>query len=223
MRGAGLVVAGNEYLRLAAMNYGAQRVVIVPTVIDMEKYVPADSDKRSDYFTIGWIGSPITFKYLPYLRPVLEEIASQYKIRVKLIGLKTGIGLPDGVEELIPWTEENEAEHIRSFDVGIMPLEDNIWERGKCGYKLIQYMGCSVPVIGTPIGVNDSLIRDGFNGFKATSLEEWKRGLVFMITHPQERKEMGLNGRNFVEQNYSLQKYREVWLDLLKGRGSAFR
>ena len=217
MRYASVVVAGNDYIREYAERHGARNVIVIPTVIDLKKYTVRDYESTAQLFTIGWIGSPITAKYLPTLRPVLTSLSLRYKLRIMIVGANAPIGIPSAEEELIRWREEEEISCIRCFDVGIMPLEDNIWERGKCGYKLIQYMGCGIPVVGTPIGVNESIIESGKNGFQAAGLKEWEHHLEFLITHPEERKKMGLYGRAFVEEKFSLQIFQVRWLEILRG------
>lgn len=215
MRYSTLVTAGNSYIANKAARAGAESIVILPTVIDLAKY-QTKNYLPSSPFTIGWIGSPITRKYLTFLKPVFEKLSGEFEIRLKLLGASEGLSLP-GIEQVIRWTEEEEASVIQSFNVGIMPLEDNIWERGKCGYKLIQYMGCGVPVVGTPIGVNNEIIIDGWNGFKATTLEDWYNSLRLLIKNGIDyEREMGQNGRKHVEENYSLQMSQQKYLMLLK-------
>jgi glycosyltransferase involved in cell wall biosynthesis len=217
MRHAALVVAGNDYLKEKAVRAGAKEVVIIPTVIDVEKYQPKKL-KETAKFVIGWIGSPITAKYLPFLKDVFLDLAREHSIEVKLIGAGNELGIGE-IEKVLPWREEEEIAEISSFDVGIMPLEDNIWERGKCGYKLIQYMGCGLPVIGSPLGVNRTIIRPSWNGFQATTKQEWKAAFEKLLTNPELRRELGMNGRQLVENDYSLQRYQRVWLEVLSRVG----
>jgi len=213
MRLSTVVVAGNDYIRSRALAWGAKRVELIPTVIDMEKYDARGAD-TAGAFTIGWIGSPITFKYIHPLKPVFERLAASHDIQLKFIGANKGLGVP--YEELVPWQEIEEARQIRSFDVGIMPLEDNIWENGKCGYKLIQYMGSAVPVVGTPIGVNDTIIEEGINGYKATSLDEWYEQLEKLIrASAEERHRLGLQGREKVKRAFSLQVAQREWMRIM--------
>jgi len=213
MRFAGHVVVGNDYLKQKAIEAGANKITIIPTVIDISKYRLRTKRVMKD-FTIGWIGSPITAKYLDALVPILKSLAEKYPIRLKLIGANKSLGLV--IEELITWREADEADQINTFDVGIMPLEDNIWERGKCGYKLIQYMGCGVPVIGTPIGINAKLIIDGWNGFQATSLKDWETSLEHLIrSDATVLNQLGMHGRQLVEEQYSLQVYGKKYSEIL--------
>lgn len=214
MRNAVAVLAGNDYIKQRALHAGARNVLSIPTVIDIERY-SIKTYSKSNKFIIGWIGSPITHKYLAALRPVFQRLAAEFPIQLNLIGANSGIGLPH-LERIVPWREESEVEEIRRFNVGIMPLEDNIWERGKCGYKLIQYMGCGVPVIGTPIGVNLNMIVDGVNGFKAVALDDWYQSIRKIIVAGVEYEEkLGVAGRLIVEERYSLQAYREYYYNAI--------
>ncbi|MBL7863238.1 MAG: glycosyltransferase [Cyclobacteriaceae bacterium] len=215
MKYASVVVAGNDYIAAKARESGSSSVVVIPTVVDMERYV-SGLKKPDRPFTIGWIGSPITFKYLPRLVPVFEALAVKHRIKLAFIGSGRGLGLPNMEEEIIPWSEETEVSGIQKFDVGIMPLEDDYWERGKCGYKLIQYMGCGIPVIGSPVGVNEQIIKDGINGFKAGSLSEWEQRLEYLISNRHKAEEMGERGREIVTKDYSLQAFLKQWIGLLE-------
>ena len=145
-------------------------------------------------FTIGWIGSPGTSKYLMLIEDVLKELSIDKDFRINLIGAhKINI---NGVNiNYIKWDENTEVEEISKFDVGIMPLPDNPWERGKCGFKLIQYSSCNIPVIGSSIGVNKDIIINGVNGFQANSTDEW---IKYIRLFKQDKKlslKMGYNGR----------------------------
>lgn len=213
MRHSEQVVAGNSYLQQYSIMSGAKKTVLIPTVIDIDKY-PIKEHYSSEKVVIGWIGSPTSLKYLKALQPVLKELGSEYNIQLHIVGGKSLIGL-DGYESLIEWTETMETKLVQQFDIGIMPLENNAWERGKCGYKLIQYMGCALPVVGSPVGVNDELIEEGINGFKPRNFYEWKLALEQLIVDSDMRSKMGKAGRKLVEEKYSLQKARYKWVQLL--------
>ncbi len=209
INGANTVVAGNDYLALKAKEAGSKRTVIIPTVVDTNRYSIKEK-KKSGKFVIGWIGSPSTLKYVKMISPVLHQISSSYDVVIHLVGVKGGINLEN--QEIIEWSEETEITSIQNFDVGIMPLCDSPWEKGKCGYKLIQYMACGLPVVGSPIGVNNKLIKNGINGYKASTGEEWKSALEKLINSPELRTKMGLFGRRLVEEKYSLQKTSLSWV-----------
>jgi glycosyltransferase involved in cell wall biosynthesis len=204
MANANLVVAGNEYIAQRARQAGAKQIEIIPTVIDLDRYSSKTSGWNQADFNIGWIGSPATSIYLKPIQPVFENLAQTYHSRITLVGsgkLKLG-DLDLTIED---WHEQTEVENIQTFDVGIMPLDNTPWERGKCGIKLIQYMACALPVVGTPIGVNQEIIQHGVNGFHANSLSDWKDCLSKLATDRQLCHDMGAEGRLMVESKYCLQ------------------
>jgi glycosyltransferase involved in cell wall biosynthesis len=213
MRYASCVVAGNDYIMKKAKDSGATHIELIPTVVDLNRY-DVKKEFSKNILTIGWIGSPITSKYLHALLPIFKPLLDNRLIRLRLIGADRTFFVPEQIE-VIEWDEKTEANMISTFDIGIMPLEDSIWEKGKCGYKLIQYMACGIPVIGTPIGVNDTLIREGWNGWKALDLDDWKRVLENSLVERKSLETLGQNGRYLVEQKYSLQVYAKRWLTLL--------
>jgi glycosyltransferase involved in cell wall biosynthesis len=202
MAGATMVTAGNDYLASRAKAAGARRVMILPTVVDVRRYQTKQVCETTP-FTIGWIGSPTTVRYLQMLRESLSSLGGKREIRLVVIGAAME-PLPGIPVETLDWSEATEAELIRQFDVGVMPLFDELWERGKCGYKLIQYMACGLPVVASPVGVNREIVRHGVDGYLAASGQEWEKALMQLIDHPQLREEMGQMGRNKVEQHYSL-------------------
>jgi len=244
MKNAALVTAGNEYLAERARNAGAKNVEIIPTVIDLNRYymMPKEND---NVFTIGWIGAPTTAKYLKLVEPALkaffqdktqppkqpsqqtpskkpdQPISLDYPYpEAKLLIIGGGkIDLGDLPVVVRPWREETEAAEINEFDVGIMPLTDGPWERGKCGYKLIQYMACGIPVIASPVGVNKQIVKNGVNGFLAQHTQEWVDALNKIYDNPILKEKMGQQGRMDVEHKYSLQVVLPHLISLLKRFG----
>ncbi|MDI6774386.1 MAG: glycosyltransferase family 4 protein [Verrucomicrobiota bacterium] len=203
MKGAALVTAGNEYLAARARSAGAERVEIVPTVIDLNRYPPAP-ERPSHVFSIGWIGSPATARYLPTVQPALAQACAGVPARVVLVGsgpMDFG-AVPTEIHE---WTEAREVADVRSFDVGIMPLADNPWEKGKCSYKLIQYMACGKPVVASPVGHNMEVVQHGVNGYLAKTHDDWAQALTRLRVAPELRRRMGEAGRKRVESRYCLQ------------------
>jgi glycosyltransferase involved in cell wall biosynthesis len=202
MSSAALVTAGNGYLAERAIRAGAKQVEIVPTVVDTERYSEAPLSQEG-LVTIGWIGTPMTAKYLSFVESALYEVCADGAARVKLVGAGT-VSMPEFDTEICEWSEENEVTDIQSFDIGIMPLPDEPWERGKCGYKLIQYMACGKPVVASPVGVNPEIISDGRTGFLASGHNEWVSALRRLISDAGQRAQMGRFARQDVEARYSL-------------------
>ena len=203
MKNASVVIVGNRYLEAYATQAGSQEVVLIPTVIDLNRYLPR-APFQDDLFKVGWIGSPTTSKYLNLIKPVIEKLDKDGNICLILIGaghfeMK---GIPNCIYQ---WSESTEVAAISEFDVGIMPLPDNPWERGKCGYKLIQYMACGIPVVASPVGANKEIVEHGVNGFLAESKEEWLKALTMLRDNPDLRTIMGRAGREKVQNKYCLQ------------------
>lgn len=214
MQKASLVIAGNDYLAERARRAGAKRVECLPSVVDLERY-PMAPPSSQDIFTVGWIGSPPTAHYLKLVESALVEICKDDRARLVLVGSGhvelTGIPL-----EIRTWTEETEAADIETIDVGIMPLHDEAWERGKCGYKLIQYMACWRPVVASPVGANQQIIDNGVNGFFAKTTKDWVRALRALRENNELRYAMGKAARCKVETEYSLQVTAPRLLALLR-------
>ncbi|MCG7973272.1 MAG: glycosyltransferase family 4 protein, partial [Candidatus Thiodiazotropha taylori] len=146
---------------------------------------------------------PTTAGYLDLLREPLASVAQKHPVRLMVVGaqIEPIEGLP---VVCVDWSEAWEAELIRQFDVGVMPLADQLWEKGKCGYKLIQYMASALPVIASPIGVNREIVEHGVDGYLAEDAAAWESALIRLIESAPLRQEMGRIGRSKVEQHYSL-------------------
>lgn len=203
MAGAAAVICGNDYLADRARQAGAARVERLPTVVDADQYLFAPRPENSEP-VIGWIGSPMTAKYLQVIAPALAAVCADGKARIRLIG-SGPVDLPGVPVDVIPWSEATEVEEIRRFDVGVMPLPDTPWERGKCGFKLIQYMACGLPVVASPVGVNSEIVEEGGNGFLAANHDDWVRALTSLRDDALLRQRLGAAGRDKVERQYSLQ------------------
>jgi glycosyltransferase involved in cell wall biosynthesis len=202
LRGAFAVTAGNTYLTDYARSHGAARVEYVPTVLDIERYacVPEPEGK---VFRICWIGSPSTASYLPIIYPALRVLSRERPIRLVTIGAPP-LMLEGVAVEQHEWSLRSEARLIEGCHVGVMPLHNTPWELGKCGYKLLQYMACGRPVVASPVGVNEALVR-GKAGFLAGNDAEWLEAFRVLAQSLDSRAVMGLAGRARVEENYTLQ------------------
>lgn len=214
MRGARLVTTGNGYLADYARRAGASRVVIIPTVIDLKRYPKPESRPVNELFTIGWIGSPSTAKYMAQIAPALTEVCARGQGYVRLIG-SGEVDLPGVPHEIVHWSEADEVAQLQQLGVGVMPLLDSPWERGKCGFKLIQYMACGLPVVASPVGVNAEIVEEGRNGFLAADHEAWVWALTRLRDDARLRQRLGAAGREKVERQYNLQVTGPRLADLL--------
>ncbi len=222
---AALVTAGNPYLAARARAAGAARVEVVPTVVDLDAYRVAPAPAPEEPVRIGWIGTPSTWgAYAEPLMPLLTRSAAQAGARI----LAVGAGHAATAHPLLdsePWSEASEVSRIQAMSIGIMPLEDTPWARGKCGYKLLQYMACGLPVVASPVGVNADIVEHGVNGFLAASEAEWHDAITTLLNDPDLRQQMGAAGRRKVEEHYALGVWAPRVADMLLGaaQGRAYQ
>lgn len=203
IRGADLIIAGNKYLqeRIISMN---PRIVVLPTAIDLRRYKMKSDQPSRPEIIIGWIGARKTLVYLKNIQDALEEIGIRHPhVKLKIIA-------DDFLDfQHIPviretWSHEKEIEMLQSLDIGVMPLSDNAWTRGKCGFKLLQYMAVGVSSICSPVGVNRDIVEHGVNGLWAETKDEWISSLSKLIEDESLRRKLGAAGRATVENHYSL-------------------
>jgi glycosyltransferase involved in cell wall biosynthesis len=215
MKRVNLVIAGNQFLKSQVIPYNPS-VEVIPTSIDLSRTSVKKGYHSEGPITIGWLGSSSTLKYLSSLLPTLEKMFKGYPLfQLKIVCDQF---LHSSYLPIIKkkWSSEEEEADLKSFDIGIMPLFDDLWSRGKCGLKILQYQSVGVPVICTPVGVNRDIIEDGVNGFWAQDKDRWEKGLLKLIQEDGLRREMGLEGRKTVEKGYSLDVNAPRILDVLK-------
>jgi glycosyltransferase involved in cell wall biosynthesis len=199
------VTAGNEHLAEYARRY-CSAVTVVPSTIDTDEYaiVPRPPNVRP---IVGWTGSLTSLPYLEMVRPALERLRKVVDFDLRVVShLDASMPHPifSGITtEFRPWRAETEADDLRPMDVGLMPLPDDDWARGKCGMKALQYMGLAIPPVVSPVGVNATIVRDGVNGFHARSEQEWIDKLAVLLRDPDLRARMGARARQTVEEGYS--------------------
>lgn len=206
------VTVGNSYLAGHAKLAGAKNVIQIPSVIDCTKYHPPKS-KDPLIQVIGWMGTPKTSHYLDQLIPTFEKLTSFHHVRFVAVGARPEDFSGTAVE-VWPWTEASEVASIQQFDIGIMPLFDTPWDRGKCGYKLIQYMACAIPVVASPIGTNNLIVKHGQNGFLSDS-GSWYYYLSLLLSDSSLRIRMGLLACQDVRLNFSIESQRKNLLKSL--------
>lgn len=199
------VTAGNAGLALYARRFNSN-VAVLPSVVDSDWYVPSSSpnlDSSVRPFTVGWIGSPSTAPYLKLLIEPLQQLSRERPVRLLVVGGPApAINGVEIIEQ--PWILDQEVSRIHQFDVGVMPLPDTPWTRGKCAYKLIQCMACGIPVVASSVGANVDAVPPSC-GFLADSSQQWLAAFRKLAADPSLRLRLGTNAREWVEQHYSLQ------------------
>lgn len=215
MRYADTVVAGNSYLATRAEHAGAKSIEVIPTVINLLRYpkLPATEDQL---IILGWIGTKSTFeKHVVPVMSWLKKATEENEIEFHLVGVRPEQDYGERIK-FFPWNEETEVAMIQSFSIGIMPLQDSLWEQGKCSYKLIQYMACSKPVIASPVGMNKEVVQEGINGYTATGESEWREAVKLLVSNAKKRADFGNAGRKMVEEKYALQVTAVKWIEILQ-------
>ena len=208
-----LVLVGNRNLQNYAFRFN-KNIAIVPTVINTDLYQPKEYSKK-DKACLGWSGSITTITHLNLIKDVLREICLKYDTYIKVIGSNDFFipGIKIFTQE---WKLETESDDLREIDIGLMPLPDDEWGRGKCGLKALQYMALGIPTICSPVGVNTEIIRDGVNGFFCRTEDEWVETLSLLIDNKELCERIGLEGRKTVEERYSVKVSAPFFLDILK-------
>jgi glycosyltransferase involved in cell wall biosynthesis len=212
---ADLVVIENEPNRMLTEQYCANTLTITGP-IDTDRYRPAVRERRGEV-VLGWIGSPSTTSYLRMLEPVVRDLASRYSIALHLIGAGT-IDIPGVAVRSYRWSLEDEVRNLATFDVGLMPLTDDPWSRGKGGYKILQYMAMGIPTVASPVGINAGLVRHGETGLLASSAEQWRAALERLVVDADERERMGRAARADAVSRFSLAHYAPVFAEALLPR-----
>ncbi len=194
VRASDRAIAGNGYLARLVEGHGG-RASVIPTCVDLGRLSPAATKRAGGKVVLGWIGSHSTLMYLEPLRPVFEELARRYGHSVVLKVVCDEFPEPLGLEVIEkPWALDDELGDLRTFDIGIMPLPDDTWTRGKCGFKLLQYMAVGIPVVASPVGVNTEIVRDAENGFLADGGARWVKVLSRLIEDVELRHRIGRQG-----------------------------
>ena len=217
MKSSQLVTAGNAYLADRARKAVAVHVEVVPTVVDLSTYSVRFRSFSNTAVRVGWIGTPNTWNaFGKTLHTQINDTLAAHGAQFCAVGAELEAGRVGNLE-IVAWSEDTEVDAIQNMDIGVMPLPDTPWARGKCGYKLIQYMACSLPVIASPVGVNKEIVEHGINGFLAETHDEWVKALNTLLGDADLRQRMGAAGRAKVEREYSLQVYGPKVANLLSG------
>lgn len=196
------VSAGNPHLAQFARQF-CKQVAVVPTAVDVTHF-PIKQHHTTSPVVIGWYGSPANQWYLKMIEPALQEVAKRLGEKVKFQVISSQAYSDEQLSlEWIPWKQEQELEQLLSFDIGLMPLSDDEWARGKSANKALYYMGLGIPAVVSPVGVNQQAVQNNQTGLHARTGDEWVTALTRLINDPTQRQQMGLCGREWVNQQYA--------------------
>lgn len=207
------ISAGNDYLADFARQFNPN-VVINPTTIDTENYHFRVKDQASEKLVIGWTGTLTTAKYLKPLESILDELSQKYDFEFHMISNEVPADFQPKSLRFIPWKKESEIDDLLAFNVGVMPLTEDKWAKGKCGFKALQYMALGIPALVSPVGVNTKIVDDAENGFICSTPEDWKEGLEKLLSDAVLRVEMGKAARQKIISHYSVLSNRSNFLEL---------
>ncbi len=194
-----LVIAGNKNLKKFACKFN-KNVEIIPTTIDTNKYKLVKK-KYNKSITIGWSGSASTSKYIENFLPQLLQIQKKKKFKIVIIGSK--LNIKNKNVNCLKWSSKNELKYLSKIDIGLMPLPNNLWTKGKCGLKILQYLSVGIPSVVSNVGINSEIIHNGKNGFLANNSKEWETHLLKLLNKPKSITKMGLYGRKLVQKHFS--------------------
>lgn len=210
------VIAGNAFLAAYARQFNPA-VTPIPTSVDTDRYVPSLDRPVGGLPIVGWIGSPTTAAYVQSLLPVLQRVHARHPFTLRISGAGEPLAVHGVPVDNVPWSLAAEVELFNGCDVGVYPLADDEWSKGKCGFKAIEFMSCGVPVVAAAVGVNREIIQDGVNGFLASTEQEWVEKLGRLLAEPELRRRFGEAGRRTIEQRYSLRQTAPVLAATLRG------
>ena len=205
----------NNYLASYCKRYN-KNVILNPTTIDTDYHLPKSKrTSNSNKIIIGWTGTHATLKYLDLVVPILQELELEFDFIFMVIANQ------DPKPKLnnyifVPWNKSTEITDLQKIDIGVMPLYDSEWEHGKCGFKALQFMALEIPVLISPVGVNNIIVDHGINGFHCASAAAWKTYLLELLSSSEKRIKMGENGRKYVIKNYSVDSNVDNFLSLFK-------
>jgi glycosyltransferase involved in cell wall biosynthesis len=210
------IFAGNSYLAEYAFKHNSS-VVIIPTTVDTEIFFPKNIAQEK--FTIGWIGTNSNFPYLETIRnTLLEFIRNTHNARLMIVSSEPPSFFSFDNDKIVfkKWAQEKENDLVNEFSIGIMPLPDNNWTRGKCGYKILQYMACNKPFIASPTGINKAFIENSKSGLAAEDEDNWLSKLTELKNDLDLHTSLSLNGRSFVETHYSARVWSKTIIEQMK-------
>jgi glycosyltransferase involved in cell wall biosynthesis len=218
VRASDAVIAGNRFLHDEACRWaGRPSVHIIPSCVDPTLYAMASHRTARKGTQLVWVGSSSTLQGLEVIRPMLEELGRSVPgVRLKLI-CDRFLQFAHLPVDACPWSEASEGAEIAAADAGISWVPDDLWSRGKCGLKVLQYMAAGLPVVANPVGVHVEMVRHGETGFLAETPVQWVDAVRRLASDPALRHRMGQAGRRLLEEEYSVERGAARWLGLLDG------
>ena len=201
-----LILCGNDYLGDVFSRWN-KNVKVIPTAVDIRRYVPKKATGAEHLDVIGWIGTSANFKYLYEIETALAAVLKACPdviLRIIADDKPAFRSIQERRIDFIPWSPENEVKGIQGMSIGIMPLSNSAWTRGKCSFKMLQYMACGVPVVVSPVGMNSQVLSLGAVGLGASNQNEWIDALVGLLGDEKQRINMGINGRSIVKERFSI-------------------
>ncbi len=227
IRRAQVVICGNRFIAEYVTGKGT-RAVVIPTVVDTERFRPALKHNKRERPVLGWVGTHSTFPYLESVFPALEELARVHSFRLKIVGAgRAQIGLRGVEVENLAWSMEREIEDFQSFDIGLYPINVGLyadeWAAGKSGFKAIQYMAIGIPFVVTPVGVCAEIGLASETHLCASTLDEWRDALASLLLDQERRERMGRAGRRHAVEHYTVpvqaDKLARVLREAVAGKG----
>ncbi|MDA7761913.1 glycosyltransferase family 4 protein [Crocinitomicaceae bacterium] len=208
---AGQITVGNSYLANYARSLN-NNVIIIPTTIDTLNYHNINTDYNQK-IVIGWTGTHTTMRFLDFLVPIIKKLEARYDFEFRVISNQEPKYDLNSLR-FIKWERNTEIQDLNQISIGVMPLEQDIWSEGKCGFKCLQYMSLGIPSVVSPVGVNEEIIQHGENGLIATTEIEWEKSLESLIQSIDLRKKIGLQGKETIKSRYSVLAFKKEYLNL---------
>jgi glycosyltransferase involved in cell wall biosynthesis len=208
------VTVGNDFLKEYALQFN-KNITVIPTTIDNVNVHNKNTDHEREVPIIGWTGTHTTMEYLHMLLPVLNDLKKEHNFKFRVIS-----NHPPELDfeylEYVQWNKETEIKDLSEINIGVMPLEDSIWTKGKCGFKGLQYMSLQIPAVMSNVGVNSTIIQHKKNGFLCNSLDDWKETLSSLLKDVELRRKIGIEGQRTVNEKYSTQANKDKYLALFQ-------
>jgi glycosyltransferase involved in cell wall biosynthesis len=208
------VTAGNEYLAEYAKKFN-QNVEVIPTTIDLENHHTEKTDQNRKPLVIGWTGSHTTMRYLDFIVPIIEILEKKFAFEFHVISNESPKYNLKSLR-FIKWNKSSEIKDLARLNIGIMPLEEGVWSKGKCGFKALQYMALEIPTVVSPVGVNTTIITDEKNGYLCTDSKDWEKVLTELLESQSLRESIGKKGFETIKKHYSVKANYPKYLSLFE-------